>query len=158
MFIIIVILAKYNVIKERIIYFMIKNLMKKENIYKLLEWIIKIIGYSLILIITSLIFKNTLYIDKEFFGLWSLLASIIIYFLNKTVKPILFRLTIPITGITLGLFYPFINLIILKIVAFILYPHFQIFGIWYAVCAAILISILNLIMDGVLDKLKRKEK
>lgn len=137
---------------------MIKDLLKKENIYKLLDWIIKIIGYSLILIITSLIFKNTLYIDKEFFGLWSLLASIIIYLLNKTVKPILFRLTIPITGITLGLFYPFINLIILKIVALILYPHFQIFGIWYAVCASILISILNLIMDGVLDKLKRKEK
>lgn len=135
---------------------MLKNLLTKQNIYKLFDWIIKIIGYSLILILTSYIFKNTLYIDKEFFGIWSLLASIIIYLLNKTVKPILFKLTIPITGITLGLFYPFINLIILKIVALILYPHFQIFGIWYAVCASILISILNLIMDGILKHLKRK--
>ena len=116
------------------------------------------IGYSLILIITSLLFNNTLYIDKELFGLWSFLAAIIIYLLNKTIKPILFKLTIPITGITLGLFYPFINLIILKIVGLILYPHFQIFGIWFAVCASILISILNLIMDGIIDNLKRKEK
>ena len=133
-----------------------QKLLTKENIFKLFDWLIKMIGYSLILIITSLIFKNTLYIDKEFLGIWSFLAAIIIYLLNKTVKPILFKLTIPITGVTLGLFYPFINLIILKIVALILYPHFQLYGIWYAVCASILISILNLIMDGVLRNLKRK--
>ncbi len=135
---------------------MFKKLLTKENIFKLFDWLIKMIGYSLILIITSLIFKNTLYIDKKFLGIWSFLAAIIIYLLNKTVKPILFKLTIPITGVTLGLFYPFINLIILKIVALILYPHFQLYGIWYAVCASILISILNLIMDGVLRNLKRK--
>lgn len=135
-----------------------KKLISKENIYKLLDWFIKIIGYSLILIITSLLFKNTLYIDKNFYGLWAVLAAVIIYLLNKTIKPILFKLTIPITGITLGLFYPFINLIILKIVGLILYSHFHIYGIWYAVCASILISILNLIMDGILNHLKRKEK
>ncbi len=127
------------------------------NLYKFLDWLIRMIGYSLILILTSLLFTHTLYIDKEYFGLWSFLASIIIYLLNKTVKPILFRLTIPITGLTLGLFYPFINLIILKIVSLILYPHFQISGILYALFASILISILNIFMDHVLDKLKRKE-
>ena len=36
----------------------------------------------------------------------------LLFILNKTIKPLLFYLTIPITGITLGLFYPFINLII----------------------------------------------
>ena len=127
------------------------------NLYRFLDWLIKMIGYSLILILTSFLFTNTLYIDKEYFGLWSFLASIIIYLLNKTVKPILFKLTIPITGLTLGLFYPFINLIILKIVSLILYPHFQIFGILYALFASILISVLNIIMDHILDKLKRKE-
>ena len=136
---------------------MINKLMTKENIYRLLDWLIRMVGYSLILIFTSLLFTHTLYIDKEYFGLWSFLASIIIYLLNKTVKPILFRLTIPITGLTLGLFYPFINLIILKIVSLILYPHFQIFGILYALFASILISILNIVMDHILDKLKRKE-
>lgn len=137
---------------------MMNSLVVTEKIYKLLDWLIKIIGYSLILILTSLLFKNTLYIDKTFFGLWSFFASIIIFILNKSIKPVLFKLTIPITGITLGLFYPFINLIILKLVSLILYPHFQIFGIWYAVCASILISILNLIMDHMLDRIKRREK
>ena len=85
-------------------------------LYKFLDWIIRMIGYALILILTSMIFDDTLYIDSEYFGLWSLIAAIIIYLLNKTIKPLLVWLTIPITGLTLGLFYPFINLIILKIV------------------------------------------
>ena len=89
---------------------MANKLIKKQNIYKLLDWLIRMIGYALILMLMSLLFKHTLYIDKEYFGLWSFLAVIIIYLLNKTVKPILFRLTIPITGLTLGLFYPFLNL------------------------------------------------
>lgn len=135
-----------------------EKLISKANIYKFLDWLIKMIGYSLILIITSLLFKHTLYIDKEWFGLWSFLAAIIIYLLNKTVKPILFKLTIPITGLTLGLFYPFINLVILKLVSIILGPHFEIYGIVYAVFASILISVLNIIMDHFLDKLLRKER
>ncbi len=126
--------------------------------YKLLDWVIRMVGYAIILIVTSLLFKNTLYIDNSYFGLWGLVAAIIIYLLNKTIKPLLFWLTIPITGVTLGLFYPFINLIILKIVSLMLAPHFQIYGIWFAVCAAALISVMNVLLDTlVLDKFKRKE-
>ena len=117
------------------------------------------IGYAFILLLTSMIFKNTLHIDRSYYGFWFLIAAILIYLLNKTVKPVLFKLTIPITGLTLGLFYPFINLIILKIVSLILSPHFEIYGIWYAVFAAILISIMNVLMDTlVFNKLKAKEK
>ena len=136
-----------------------KKIYLQNNFTRFLDWLIRMIGYAIILLLTSLIFKNTLYIDKSLYGLWFLIAAIIIYALNKVLKPILFKLTIPITGLTLGLFYPFINLIILKIVNVILEPHFHIYGIWYAVCASILISILNVLMDTlVFKKLKAKEK
>ena len=106
--------------------------MLKKNIFlKLFDWVIRILGY----------------IDNSYYGLWCLIASILIYLLNKTIKPFLVWLTIPITGITLGLFYPFINLIILKIVSFILGDHFAIYGIWFAVLVSICISILNVILD-----------
>ena len=95
----------------------------------------------------TFVFKNTLYIDNSYYGLWCLIASVLIYLLNKTVKPFLVWLTIPITGITLGLFYPFINLIILKIVSFILKDHFNIYGIWFAVLVSVCISVLNVILD-----------
>ncbi len=129
-----------------------QKLFSKQNLYKFFDWLIRMIGYTLILLFTALLFKNTLYIDNSYYGLWGFIAAVLIYLLNKTLKPVLVWLTIPITGVTLGLFYPFINLIILKIVSLILTPHFQIYGIWFAVCASILISVMNVLMDTLVFK------
>ncbi len=136
-----------------------KDKRKKELFITFIDWLIKMLGYAIILFITSCIFKETLHIDSNYFGLWSLLAAVIIYLLNKTLKPILIWLTIPITGLTLGLFYPFINLIILKIVSLLLYPHFYITGIFYAIFASILISILNVFLEEfIINKIERVDK
>ena len=67
--------------------------------------------------------------------------------LNKTIKPILVWLTLPITALTLGLFYPIINVIILNIVDFILGSHFKIQGIFMSVIVAIIISIMNFLLN-----------
>lgn len=132
--------------------------MNKSFFIRFWDWTIRIIGYTIILMFMTLIFKNTLYIDNSYYGLWCLISSILIYLLNRTVKPFLVWLTIPITGITLGLFYPFINLIILKIVSLILGNHFMIYGVWYALLVAICISILNVILDmTIFKKLTFKE-
>ncbi|MCD8562259.1 MAG: phage holin family protein, partial [Bacilli bacterium] len=56
-------------------------------------------------------------------------------------------LTLPLTGLTLGLFYPFINVFILNIVDFILGDYFTINGIFMAVIVSIFISIMNMMMD-----------
>lgn len=124
----------------------------KKNIGKFMEWLIYMLGYSLIMIAVALLFKNTIIIDNSYFGIWAFIASVVIYFLNKTIKPIIVKLTIPITALTLGIFYPFINVIILKIVDFILGKHFTINGIFIACFAAVLISIMNLIMDNLIIK------
>ena len=129
---------------------MIKD--KKSRIYNLLDLIIGVLIYSLVLLTFSLIFKNTIYIDNSYFGLWSVLASIIILVLNRTVKPLLIWLTLPITALTLGLFYPFINVLILKLTDFILYNHFNISGYIMPFVIAILISFVNLILNGVVHK------
>lgn len=116
----------------------------------------QILGYTVILMIVSYLFKNTIYLDDSYYGMWCFIAALLIYILNKTVKPFFVWLTIPITGITLGLFYPFINLGILKLVSLLLLGHFKIYGIWFAVLASILISILNVIFDDVIMKFSRK--
>lgn len=125
---------------------------KKSRIYNLLDLIIGVLIYSLVLLTFSLIFKNTIYIDNSYFGLWSVIASIIILVLNRTVKPLLIWLTLPITALTLGLFYPFINVLILKLTDFILYNHFNISGYIMPFVIAILISLVNLILNGVVHK------
>ena len=132
---------------------------KKPRLNKFIEWLIYMVGYSIILICATTIFKNTLYIDNSYFGLWSLIATIIIYILNKTIKPLLVWLTLPITAITLGLFYPFINILILNIVSLLLGQHFDIpGGIIMTFIIAVLISIMNLIMKNIIKKILEGDK
>ena len=131
----------------------------KTSFIRFVEWIIYMIAYALILISISVLFKNTIQIDNHYFGFWALAAAIIINILNHTIKPVIVWLTIPITALTLGIFYPFINVFILHIVDFILGNHFEVNGIWLCVIVAILISIMNMIMDELIIKplLERKK-
>jgi len=131
----------------------------KVRVNALLEWIIYMLGYALVFFLVSLLFQS-FYIDMSYYGVYALLAVIIMYILNKTVKPILFTLTIPITGLTLGLFYPFINLFILKLTDWILGSHFNLANIWIALVIAVLISLMNMLMEGLIIKpiLKRMRK
>ena len=83
-----------------------KLIIKEKNvtrINKVIEWLIYMIGYTLVLILVSSMFKSV-YIDKDHFLIYAILIELVLYVLNKTLKPILFTITIPITGITLGLF------------------------------------------------------
>ena len=131
----------------------------KNKLNKFIEWIMYMIGYSLVLMSVSMIFKNSLYIDHWFFGIWSFLANVIIYVLNKTVKPLIVWLTLPITALTLGLFYPVINILILYVVSFILGNHFIIHGGPIMIFViAVLLSIMNFIMKYIIEKLIKEDK
>lgn len=128
-----------------------KLIIKDKNVYrinKFLDSIIHIFGYTLVLLLVDLIF-NSFDIDNYWFGF---LAVILIYILNKTIKPIIVSLTLPITALTLGLFYPFINFLILKIVDFILGDNIQIYGIVSGVLIAVVISIMNFIVEEAVIK------
>ncbi len=129
------------------------------KINKYLDWFIHMLGYSLVLISVSVIFKHTVHIDNSYFGLWGFIAVIIIFILNRTIKPIIVWLTLPITALTLGLFYPIINILILKITDFILGNHFDIKGTIFLFIVSIVISIMNAIMDNIIiDTLLRERK
>lgn len=120
---------------------------KNARLNRMIDWLIYMLGYAIVLIIVSLIFKKTIQIDSSYYGIWGFLVAIIIYLLNKTVKPIIVWFTLPITGITMGLFYPFINVIVLNITDFILGSHFDIKGIIMSFVVAICISLMNILME-----------
>ena len=131
--------------------------MKNNVISNILDIICHLLGYTLVIYITSLIFKHTIIVDKSNYYMWGFIAVLIIWILNKTIKPILFWITIPITALTLGLFYPIINIVILKLTDIILQSHFEIKGIFSLFFASIFISILNSIMDPLfVDKLLKE--
>ena len=96
------------------------------------------------------------FISNYWFGF---LAVLIIFILNKTVKPVLTWLTIPLTAMTLGLFYPLINAFILKLSDWILGPHFNVNGVLWLIVVSIVISIMNAIMDNfIIDDLLKGGK
>lgn len=128
-----------------------ENISQNEKSFKfskMLDWILYVASYTFVLLIVDLLF-DSFNLDNIWY---SFLAVLIISILNKTIKPIIFKLTIPITGLTFGLFYPFINLFILKIVDFILGNHFKINGILIGVLIAVLISIMNFIIEEIIIK------
>lgn len=122
---------------------------------KFLNSLINIIGYAVILLLISTCFK-TIYFDNSYYGIYILVAALIIYIFNLTIKPILFRMSIPIIGLTFGLFYPCINIVILKLTDFILGTHFETRGIITLFFTVVLISIMNLFMNKIITKLTRK--
>ena len=132
--------------------------MEHKRLSNFLDWLISIVCYALVLLLATLVFKKTIIIDNSLCGFWFLIASLVIYLLNKLVKPILVFITLPITGITMGLFYPFINVIIFFINDFIMGSHFEIKGILMALVVAIFISIVRKIIEGILKPLTGKER
>ena len=131
-----------------------KIVVKEKNYDRLnrfLDWLIYMIGYTLVFIFVTNMFKS-IYIDIEHSIIYSILIVVVLYILNKTIKPALVTLTIPITGITLGLFYPFINLFILKLADWILGKHFELDNILIALLVAVLLSVMNFIMEELIIK------
>ena len=131
---------------------------KIRTVNRFIDWLIHMLGYALVLICMSVLFPKSFYINNEYFGLYGLIVAVIIYWLNQTVKPMIVLFTLPITGLTLGIFYPFINLIILYLVSFLLGSNFVIHGLWIPFLISILIAILNIILENIIFKpiLERK--
>lgn len=129
----------------------------KKGLIRFIDWLFHMIGYTIVFILVTSLFK-TIYIDSEHLIIWSFIIVLVLYCLNKTIKPILVTLTIPITGITLGLFYPLINVFILKLVDWILGAHFEIKDIWIAILASILLSVTNFIVEEIIKNIFYKVK
>ena len=132
---------------------------KKKEINKYLDWFIHTMGYAIVLISVSLIFQKTIYIDNSYYGLWGLIAVIIIFILNRVIKPTLLFFALPLTAMTLGLTYPLVNMLILKLTDWILMSHFDIKGFVMLLIVSIVITIMNAIMDNfIIDILLKGKK
>ena len=123
-----------------------QNIEYRLNLF--LEWLIYMFGYALVLLITSNLFRS-LYVENFWYGI---LAAIIIYVLNKTIKPILVTLTLPLIGMSLGLFYFVINVFILLLVNVILGKHFYLTGFLSPFVVSIFISFMNVLMENIIIK------
>ena len=72
----------------------------------------------------------------------AIVAAIVLGLINVTIKPILQIISLPITFLTLGIFYLVVNGLMLMLVS-ALVPGFHIAGFGTAFFAAIILSLLN---------------
>lgn len=128
------------------------------RVNRFFEFVVYIITYTIAFLLSDMIFDSFL-ISNNYTSLFALLSVGIIYLLDKIVKPILITLTMPLTGLTFGLFYFVINTIILKITDWIMGPRLNFTDIWILFFIAIVISFINFFIENFIVKpLIRKAK
>jgi len=100
----------------------------------------------------ALWFVDWLFTDIWFDTTGSLLAAAILFgLLNAIIKPVLLLFTLPLNILTLGLFTLVINGIILQLTAYWINAfHVQGFGV--AILAAIVISLVSIILQSLLKE------
>lgn len=115
------------------------------------EWLLYMLAYTLVFLVVDWMFDSFV-IDETHLYFYSFMAVILIYILNKTIKPILVHLTLPITGLTLGLFYFVNNMIILKLVEFIMSKKVEFTSLPILFFIAVVMSIANLLIENIVVK------
>lgn len=120
----------------------------------MLHWLISILVNALVLIVVAG-YIDTFYLESVSAAI---LASILLSILNVIVKPVLILLTLPVTVLSLGLFLFVINAITLMIAQSIMGDSFVIEGFGTAMIAAVVISLLNvLIQKFIIDRLQKRQ-
>ena len=77
-----------------------------------------------------------------------LVAALVLGFLNAVLKPLLVLLTLPITILSLGIFYFVLNAILFALGAGLV-PGFQVDGFGWAFLGALLMSLLSMFLGAI---------
>jgi len=80
----------------------------------------------------------------------AIVGSVVLGIINAVIRPLLIILTLPLNIVTLGLFTFIINGLMLKLTAFTV-KGFDIYGFWWAVLSAIVLSLMSFAISFFID-------
>jgi len=83
----------------------------------------------------------------------ALIAALVLGFINTLVRPVLALLTLPITVLTLGIFYLVLNGLLFWLASALL-PGFHVAGFWSAVFGAILYGVITWALSALIPNSK----
>ena len=86
----------------------------------------------------------------------ALIAALVIGLVNATLGLFLKIITLPITVLTLGIFWLVINALMLLFASAILKPDFVVRGFWPAFWGAIVLSLVNMVLKAVARDVERE--
>lgn len=87
----------------------------------------------------------------------AVVASVLLSILNVLVRPILIILTLPATILSLGFFLFVVNAITLELTDYLMGDAFEISGFGMALLAAVIMSIVNLIIQKTILEPKKEK-
>lgn len=122
-----------------------KNITNKDKILDILS---TIIVNMIVIIMATKLFKN-ISVDGIYY---TFLTALLLMIFNKSIKPFLKIIMLPLNIFTLGITYPFVNIIILKLISLLLGEHFILTGWFSAVFISIFISIMTILIDSIIGK------
>lgn len=119
---------------------------------KVLDILSTILVNMIVIIMATKLYKN-ISVDSVFY---TFLVAVLLMMFNKCVKPLLNLIMLPINIYSLGITYPFVNVIILKLISLLLGKHFVLSGWFSAFFISIFISIMTILIDTLIGKEIRK--
>jgi putative membrane protein len=114
---------------------------------KLKEFLKRWVISTVAVLVTTLILGS----KRIEYGTWVdlLVATLVLGLLNSFLRPLLLLLSLPLLILTLGLFTIVINALLLLLVSALLgASHFHVHGFWNAVLAALIMSIVSLVLNS----------
>jgi putative membrane protein len=98
---------------------------------------------------------NVLWDSVDIHGFWAyVIGAVVLGIANAVIKPILAILTLPLIVLTLGIFYLFINILMVLLAEWIA-PNFSIDGFWTYVGVVFIIWLVNWVAGLALDMFER---
>ena len=116
--------------------------------YTIIEWILTLLINSTAIVLATKLFK-CFYVESF---VYAMITSIVIMILNRLLKPILKLLAMPITVVSLGILYPIVDTIILKVASLVMGNHFVVEGFVIPFFVSIFISIITVLLDAIITK------
>jgi len=98
---------------------------------------------------------NVLWDSVDIHGFWAyVIGAAVLGIANAVIKPILALLTLPLIVLTLGIFYLFINILMVLLAEWIA-PNFSIDGFWTYVGVVFIVWLVNWVAGFGVDQLDR---
>jgi len=98
---------------------------------------------------------NLLWSSVDIHGFWAyVIGAAVLGIANAVIKPILAILTLPLIVLTLGIFYLFINILMVLLAEWIA-PNFSIDGFWTYVGVVFIVWLVNWVAGFAVDQFER---
>jgi len=113
------------------------------------------IAIAIAINVLALWVANVLWDSVDIHGFWAyLIGAVVLGIANAVIKPILAILTLPLIVLTLGIFYLFINILMVLLAEWIA-PNFSIDGFWTYVGVVFIVWLVNWVAGFAVDQFER---